>query len=237
MNTNPKTSTLKPHTSYLPPHTSYPKPHTSYLIPLLLFSLLLFPPNTSAQTTQFYSLEYSTGTLFGASHNFVEQYSWRGGHFNGQIFLIDHVAVGFKLGFNNYYSDVAARVYDYGNGLRVFANTFRYIRKSPFQVGAVGHLFPNRLVKPYLGVYLGLCYASESVMFQDIQIRAENYGFIISPELGLFVQFGKNSPTGAKLSVAYNYATNNYKFGMVEFKDLQSLNVNIGLTYMVNQKR
>jgi len=215
-------------------------PHTPHLIPLLLFSLFLFsllPLRSSAQTTQFYSLEYSTGTLFGASHNFVEQYSWRGGHFNGQIFLADYVAVGFKLGFNNYYSDVATRVYDYGNGLRIYANTFRYIRKTPFQVGATGHFLPYRIVKPYLGVYLGLCYASESVMFQDIQIRAENYGFIITPELGLFVQFGRNASTGAKLSVAYNYATNSYKFGMVEFKDLQSLNINIGLTYMVNQRK
>jgi len=208
-----------------------------YIITLLLFPLLLFSFNSSAQTTQFYSIEYSTGTLFGPSHNFVEQYSWRGGHFSGQIFLADYVALGFRLGFNNYYSDVAARAYDYGNGLRVFANTFRYIRKAPFQIGAIGHLFPNRICKPYLGVYLGLCYAAESVMFQDIQIRTENYGFIITPELGLFVQFGKESPAGVKLSVAYNYATNNYKFGMAEFKDLQSLNVNIGLTYMVNQRK
>jgi len=193
--------------------------------------------NSSAQTTQFYSLEYSTGTLFGASHSFVEQYSWRGGHFNGQIFLMDYVAIGFKLGFNNYYSDVASRVYDYGNGLRIYANTFRYIRKLPFQIGAVGHLFPNRILKPYLGVYLGLCYAAESVFIQDIQIRAENYGFIITPEVGLFLQFGKNSPAGAKVSVAYNYATNKYKFGVIEIKDLQSLNVNIGLTYMVNQRK
>ena len=206
-------------------------------ISLLLFSFLLFPfMISSAQTTQFYSMEYSTGTLFGASHNFVEQYSWRGGHFNGQIFIIDHVAVGFKLGFNNYYSDVAARVYDYGNGLRVFANTFRHIRKAPFQIGIAGHLLPDRIFKPYLGVYLGLCYASESVYLQDVQIRAENYGFIVTPELGFYLQFGQNSPAGVKMSVAYNYATNRYKFGMIEFKDLQSLNVNIGLTYMVNRR-
>jgi len=175
--------------------------------------------------------------LIGSSHNFIEKYSWRGLHFNGQIFPIENVAVGFRIGYNNYYSDVASQVYDFGDGCRIYANTYRYIHNVPVQVGVAGHLLPYRIFKPYLGVYLGLSYASESVMIQDIQIRKENYGFIVTPELGFFVQFGKNSSTGAKVSVAYNYATNRYTIGGVEFKDLQSLNVNIGLTYMVNQKR
>jgi len=199
------------------------------LICIFQFSIL----NCSAQTNQFYSLEYSTGTLLGTSSEFIDSYSWRGVHFQGQVFLIDNVALGFKLGFNNYYSNVEPQLYDFGNGTRLFANTYRYLRKVPFQVGAIGHILPNEMIKPYLGLYLGLCYATEAVMIQDVQQRKENYGFILTPELGFYLQFGKKSSTGIKLSAAYNLATNNYQLGMREFKDLQSLNVNIGFTYMV----
>jgi hypothetical protein len=147
--------------------------------------------------------------------------------------VLDNVAIGFKLGYNNYYSNVKAQVYDNGNGLRLFANTYRYIRQAPFQLGIVGHLLPNRIFKPYLGLYMGLCYSTQSVFVQDISVGAENYGFIITPELGFYLQFGKESPVGLKASVSYNYATNQYEFGGAKFKDLQSVNVNIGLSYMI----
>jgi len=207
---------------------------------ILLILLILHSPfsilNCSAQANQFYSIEYSTGTLLGASSKFISNYSWRGGQFNGQIFLIDNLALGFKLGFNNYYTNVEPKTYDFGNGTRLYANTYRYIRKAPFQLGVVGHVLPNNMIKPYLGLYLGLCYATETVMIQDVQARNENYGFILTPELGFYLQFGKNSPAGVKLSAAYNLATNNYKLGMKKYKDLQSINVNIGFTYMVFQR-
>jgi hypothetical protein len=171
--------------------------------------------------------------LVGSSNQFISNYSWRGGQFNGQIFLIENVAVGFKLGFNNYDSKVEPQMYDHGKGFRMYANTYRCIRTAPFQVGAVGHILPNNIIKPYLGLYLGLCYASESVTIQDIQSREENYGFILTPELGFYLHFGKKSPAGIKFSAAYNLATNHYNLGMVDFKDLQSININIGLTYMI----
>ncbi|MCL2247103.1 MAG: hypothetical protein FWC10_08355 [Lentimicrobiaceae bacterium] len=217
---------------------------TQYRIqkPIRLLFILLFVNcqfsifNCSAQTNQFYSIEYSTGTLLGASSNFIQKFSWRGGQINGQIFLIENVAIGFKLGFNNYYSNVSPQMYDFGNGTRLYANTYRYIRKVPFQIGAVGHILPNGMIKPYLGLFFGLCYATETAMIQDVQSRKENYGFIFTPELGFYLKFGKNSPAGVKMSIAYNLATNKYTIGMREFKDLQSLNVNIGFTYMVTKR-
>lgn len=205
----------------------------------LIFFLHLSPFSIfhcSAQRAQFYSIEYSTGSLLGSSRNLINQYSWRGGCLNGQIFLIDNLAIGFRFGFNNYYSNVDARTYDNGNGGRLYANTYRYIRKAPFQIGAVGHVLPNGIIKPFLGLYLGLCYATESIMIQDIQSRKENFGFILTPELGVFVQFGKKTPAGMKLSVAYNLATNKYKLGMTEFDNLQSVNINIGLSYFVKRR-
>ena len=192
--------------------------------------------NCSAQAKQFYSIEYSTGKLLGSSSDFVSNYSWRGAQFNGQIFLIGNLAVGFKLGFNNYYSNVAPRLYDYGNGFRVYANTYRYVRQVPFQVGAVGHLFPNRIFKPYAGLFIGLCYATQSVFIQEVKSRTENYGFILTPELGFYLKFGKRVPAGIKVAAAYNLATNKYKHGMNDFKDLQSFNVNIGLACMLSRR-
>jgi len=201
---------------------------------LFLFSFSM--PHCFSQPIQYYSLEYSTGSLLGASKKFINNYSWRGGQFNGQIFLIENVALGFKIGFNNYNSGVEPQVYNFGNGYRMYATTYRYVRKTPFQLGVVGHILPHSLMQPYLGLYLGLCYASESIMIQEFQYRTENYGFILTPELGFFLKFGKNSPAGLKLSAAYNLATNHYKLEMAEFKDLQSMNVNIGLTYMVTRR-
>ncbi|MCL1851151.1 MAG: hypothetical protein FWF70_07125 [Bacteroidetes bacterium] len=198
-------------------------------LPFYLFTFF----NGSAQVNQFYSIEYSTGSLVGVSSKFINNYSWRGGQFNAQIFLIDNLAVGFKLGFNNFYSKVEPKMYDYGTGLRIYANTYRYVRTAPFQIGAVGHILPNDMIKPYVGLYLGLCYASESVMVQDVQARNENLGFILTPELGFYLQFGKKSPAGIKFSAAYNLATNHYNLSMSEYKDLQSVNVNLGLTWMV----
>ena len=203
---------------------------------LFIIHCSLFSIHCFAQPAQLYSLEYSTGTLSGPSRSFVSTYSWSGVQINGQVFLIDNLALGFKVGYNKYDSKIRPRTFEYGNGLRVYAYTFRNVSQVPIQIGVIGHIIPNSIIKPYIGIFLGLSYANQTVMIQKEIYKENNFGFSLTPEIGFFLQFGRNQPMGIKFSGAYNMATNHYAFGVREYKNLQSFNLNLGLSYMIRHK-
>ncbi len=204
---------------------------------ILITLLSLFAiATTFAQDKQYYTTDYSTGMLVGSSSDFISNYSWTGMSFSGQIFIHKNISVGGKFGFNNYYEGKAAKVHDFGDGTRVFASSYNHIKVIPF--GLSFHYFPlsDNLIQPYVGFTIGAAYATESIFVQELRFSKDDYGFSITPEIGVFAKFG-NTPFGARLSVSYQYTTNSYELLNQNYTDLQTLNVNLGISYMLSYKK
>ena len=85
-----------------------------------------------------------------------------------------------------------------------------------------------------MGFSIGGNHSSQNIIIQDLNFSNTQYGFQCTPEIGVFAQFTPFTPAGLKLSVAYTVATNTYSFHDFKATDMQNLNVNLGLVFMIN---
>ncbi len=205
------------------------------IIYITLTALLAVGITTSAQAQmkQYYSLNWDIALPLGGLKDFTGDASLRGGNFNVQVFLTDNIAVGGTFGWNNYYELKDRASYLLEPGLAVTASTYRYSYSMPIMANGYYHFMPDGMVQPFAGLGIGALYATQHSIVQDLDFWNEQWGFLLMPEVGAFIPFGNDAPFGAKASVSYQFSTNNFTALGEEHNNLQNLNFNIGLVWMI----
>jgi len=181
-----------------------------------------------------YTLSWTPGVPLGSFNNFINTVSVAGGNFAGRYFLKKGFAVGFEFGWNNYYKKYPRNTY-YGNdGLAITGIFYTYAFVVPWKVGAYCYFLPASIADPYVGLSFGGDYMEEHIMIQEYDIYNTQWGFTMSPEIGVLVKFGKYSHWGANVSAQYWFNTNSFSFTDYKaYSTMQGLNFNIGLTYLL----
>lgn len=202
----------------------------------LLYVILLlaaFTPSIKAEdVTQYYSLNWNIGVPIGSSTGFVGATSLTGGDLRGQIFLQEQIALGFRIGFDRFYENKPRASFTHDQ-MAITASCYNLISQTPVEVGAFYHFLPQEaLFRPYVGVMIGATYMEQEKLIQDMRISTYNWGFIATPEVGVFVRFGDSSPIGLHIAAGYNFNTNTFNMIGQHYTDVQSFNFSIGLAYM-----
>ncbi len=184
--------------------------------------------------TSLYTLSWTLGVPLGSFNNFINTVSPAGGNFTGRYFLKKGLAVGFEFGWNNYYKKYPRNTYYGGDGLAVTGIFYTYSFVVPWKVGAYYYFMPSAIADPYVGLSFGGDYMEEHIMVQEYDIYNTQWGFTMSPELGVIIKFGKYSHWGANVSAQYWFNTNSFTFTDVDsYSTMQGLNFNVGLTYLL----
>lgn len=68
---------------------------------------------------------------------------------------------------------------------------------------------PNSFAKVFVGAGIGAINWNSYKEVQEIQSWENSWGFLMSPEVGVLVPFGRNSCWGAEAVAGYNWGTNN----------------------------
>ncbi len=191
------------------------------------------PTTLKSQTKQYYSIDWSIGIPIGSSSDFISAVSPAGFNFGGQIYMTDNVALDFGVGWNNFYELKDRETYTKG-GFAITAAQYRYISYIPFKAGGMYNFMPSSKIQPYAGLNIGFNYMTENVFIQENLIWTDQYGFIISPEIGAFLSFDEESSMGLHVSAAYTYNTNEFSF-MKNYKGFQNITFNVGLTFMLGR--
>lgn len=186
-----------------------------------------------AQAKQYYSLNWNIALPMGEFGDFINNVSLRGGNFNVQVFLNDNVAVGGTFGWNHYYELKDRASYLLAPGMAITAADYRYAYTMPVTANGYYHFMPDGMVQPYAGVGIGALYGSQHNVIQEADSWDEQWGFLVTPEVGVFVPFGKDVPFGAKASVAYMFTTNKFLSLGETYNSIQNLNFNIGFAWMI----
>ena len=76
---------------------------------------------------------------------------------------------------------------------------------------------------------LGALCAGQHIVIQDFDAWDNNWGFLMSPEVGMLIPFGYDNNWGANISAGYNWSTNKSTLGNIKVDDRQSFYFNIGL--------
>lgn len=181
-----------------------------------------------------YTLSWTLSVPLGSFNDFMNIVSPAGGNFAGRYFLKKGLSVGFEFGWNDYYKKYPRNTY-YGNdGLAITGIFYTYAFTVPWKAGVYYYFIPAAIAGPYLGLSLGGDYMEEHILIQDYDIYNTQWGFTMSPELGVLIKFGRNSHWGANISAQYWFNTNSFNFTHTEtYSTMQGLNFNIGLAYLL----
>ncbi len=206
------------------------------IIAITLFALVGIATSSQAQRKQYYDLGWDVAVPMGDFSNYISNTSLRGGTFGGNVFLTEAFSVGFKFGYNSFSENVPTKTYvmteDNGYTKVVTASSYNFMVNAPMQVGGYYHFVTDGQIEPYIGLGLGVNYITQETLVQDLDNYDDQWAFLLNPEVGLRYQF-KDSPLALKLRAGYNYSFNKYKTWGVEYKNLQTLNIGLSLSWTI----
>ena len=179
---------------------------------------------------QIYSISYQTSVPVGGVRDFIPNMSFEGININWAYFVMDNVSVGLDLSYNNYSHKVGQKVYRPDANTAINAAQYRYTQVFPIKVQAKYFMAPfGPGLQAYTGLGIGALSAGEHIIIQDIDVWDNNWGFLLSPEIGILIPFGADNYWGANITAGYNWSTNKADIGGIKFNNRQSFYINAGL--------
>ena len=173
--------------------------------------------------SQVYSFNWQSSVPLGKPAEFIPSMGFNGANFNFGFFVTDNIAIGadFSWGYNQ--QTVDPEVYNIGDNCAVYAALYKTTQNIPMKAQFKYLFNPTGFVKVYAAAGLGATSYTEYIQIQEYQFSDSSWGFLMSPEVGIYVPFGKQSHWGANVAAGYNWATNK----------AQNLYFNVGLFFSV----
>ena len=179
---------------------------------------------------QIYSINWQTNVPVGSSRDFISNATVEGFNINWAYFVTNNLAVGLDLSYNNYHQKFSQRVYRPNENTAINAAQYRYTQVFPIKAQAKWFFTPNNyFIKAYAGLGIGAMSAGQHIVIQDFDAWDNNWGFLMSPEVGVLIPFGCDNNWGANITAGYNWSTNKSTVGGIKVDDRQSFYFNVGL--------
>ncbi len=199
---------------------------------MLIFAGCFATQAVSAQVRPPLSIDvnYSVASPLSSLKDYSNKTSFRGWSAGLQYMLNDQLSVGLRTGFQDFYERVPRAVYPDKLG-DVSAVQTRTLRVIPIQA-TVGWAFtkPDKPVIPYANVAVGVANMDYNKYWGQFVEADNSWQFLVTPEIGINVPFGKASPVMFNANVRYNYSP--YKVG--DITNYQSLQYSAGLKFHLN---
>ncbi len=178
---------------------------------------------------QVYSINWQSNVPVGSSRDFISNATVEGININWAYFVTGNLAVGLDVSYNNYHKNIGQQVYRPNGNTAINAAQYRYTQAFPIKAQAKWFFTPNNFVKAYAGLGIGALSAGQHIVIQDFDAWDNNWGFLMSPEIGVLIPFGYDNNWGANITAGYNWSTNKSTTGGIKIDDRQSFYFNAGL--------
>lgn len=165
------------------------------------------------------------GTL---ANDFAESAQGYGAYMEGGYFITPMLAVGGFASFNTNNEYVPRKTYTFSDMSALTTDLNRSIYQVPF--GATMRVrFMRTMFQPYIEAKLGAEYSTQSTYMSTFVNRHDNWGFYISPEVGMTFFPFERTDFGFQVAVYYSYATNQNK--AVDINGLNNLGFKLGIAF------
>ena len=141
------------------------------------------------------------------SNVFSDNASGWGAYLEGGYYFLPRVAAGVFASFNTNNEYFPKRTYDAGNGTAVTTDMYHSLYQVPFGA-TLRYRFAWKKIQPYAEAKLGANYAREYELYSTFGAADSQWGFYVSPEIGVVIHPFNKSNLGLQLSAYYSYATN-----------------------------
>ncbi len=197
-------------------------------IVLASLAMLFFASDASAQMGKRYYINGGWQFNGTVATDFVDNAQGYGAYVEGGYYVTPMIAVGgfASFGTNNDY--IPKKTYHLQDNAAVTTDLDRSIYQVPF--GATMRVrFLRYEIQPYFEAKIGAEYSTQSTYMSTFVNRHDNWGFYISPEIGVtFFPFHK-ADVGFQIAGYYSYATN--QNSSYDLKGLNNLGFKVGLAF------
>lgn len=175
----------------------------------------------------FFNVDWQVNGTIG--NDFAGSTSGWGAHFEAGYYLTEHWAMGAFLGFhtNNEYFPRQSFVWE---DAALSTDQQHSLFQLPFGLSA-RYRFCNGLFAPYAGLKLGAQYAESENYLSGVCVYNNQWGFYVSPEVGVEIHPFRQKRFGFHLSVYYNYATNDNSVMWYEADGLHNYGLRLGVAF------
>jgi hypothetical protein len=87
----------------------------------------------------------------------------------------------------------------------VYAALYKTTQTIPMKAQFKYLFNPEGFVKVYAAAGLGATSYVEYTQIQEYEFSNSSWGFLMSPEVGVYIPFGKHAPWGANVVAGYNW--------------------------------
>ena len=162
------------------------------------------------------------------ANNFVQNGQGYGAYIEGGYYLTPMFAIGGFASFNTNNEYIPKQTYTFSDGSALTTDLDRSVYQVPF-----GTTFRVRFlrseVQPYVQAKIGTEYSVQSTYMSTFVNRHDNWGFYMSPEVGLtFFPFHKTD-FGFQVAAYYSYSTNNNK--SYDINGLNNVGFKLGIAF------
>ena len=161
-------------------------------------------------------------------NSFVETASGYGAYIEGGYYITPMFAVGGFASFNTNNDYIPKQTYTFKDQSALTTDVDRSIYQVPF-----GRTMRTRFMRgelqPYLGTKIGAEFSTQSTYMSTFVNRHDNWGFYMSPEVGLtYFPFDKTD-VGFQFAVYYSFCTN--KNSDYDLKGIKNLGFKLGVAF------
>ena len=191
-------------------------------------ALILFAGEANAQMGK---KEYvNGGWQFNATpgNTFAKSAQGSGAYLEGGYFVTPMLAVGGFASFSTNNQYYPTQTYTFDDKSALTTDLDKSIYQVPF--GATLRVrFLRGIAQPYMQAKVGTEYSTQSTYMSTFVSRQDNWGFYISPEIGLTLFPFHATDFGFQLAAYYSYATNRNK--TVDITGINNLGFKLGIAF------
>ena len=165
------------------------------------------------------------GTL---ANDFAESAQGYGAYMEGGYYLTPMFAIGGFASFNTNTQYIPRKTYTFSDMSALTTDLERSIYQVPFGA-TMRYRFMRSMFQPYIEAKMGAEYSTQNTYMSTFVNKHDNWGFYISPEIGMtFFPFEKTD-FGFQVAVYYSYATNRNK--ALDLTGLNNLGFKLGIAF------
>lgn len=162
------------------------------------------------------------------ANEFVETASGYGAYIEGGYYITPMLALGGFASFNTNNQYIPKQTYTFDDKSALTTDLDRSLYQVPFGM-TVRYRFLRSEIQPYIEAKIGTEYSVQSTYMSTFVSRSDNWGFYMSPEVGMtFFPFQKTD-FGFQVAVYYSFATNNNS--SYDIKGLNNLGFKLGIAF------
>lgn len=197
----------------------------------LLVACLAMPSLAGAQivNNMYFNIDWQVNAPF--SQDFSDKASGWGAHGELGVYVVPNFSLGAFISYhtNNKYID--RQTIPVSSTSSITSDQQHSIFQLPF--GAVGryNFAPQGQFQPYLGVELGANYSEMSTYMNVLKVYDHNWGFFVSPEIGMTMYVTPMKQFGIHLAAYYSYATNKGDVLSYSIDGLNNWGIRLGVAF------